>query len=121
MSSYHELEVTVNIQDIEEVYYNDDFRLDLEETLELMKETPIDLLDENIVFYGKNFKVILEDSDSEYSDYEQKPEFIKISLKRPFSSKIYKPFTVNRTELKYSKEYRKNIPFMEEWIKEKSN
>ena len=70
MSSYHELKTTVNIQDIEEVYYNDDFRLDLEETLELMKETPIDSFDENIVFYGKDFKVILKDSDSEYSDYE---------------------------------------------------
>ena len=98
MSSYDELKLTVNIKDIEEVYYNDEFRLDLEETLELMKKTPIEFFDEYIVFYGKDFKVILE-----FSDYSQELEFIKISLKRPSSLEIHKPFTVDRTEKKIFK------------------
>lgn len=109
MSSYDELKLTVNIKDIEEVYYNDEFRLDLEETLELMKKTPIEFFDEYIVFYGKDFKVILE-----FSDYSQELEFIKISLKKPSSLEIHKPFTVDRTEKKYSKEYKKDTPFMTE-------
>lgn len=108
MSSYDELKLTVKIENIKEVYYDNEFQLDLEETLELMKKTPIEFFDEDIVFYGEDFKVILE------PNYYGEPEFIEISLKRPSSSKIHKPFTVDAGEKKHSKEYGKNIPFMTE-------
>lgn len=109
MTSYEELEFAVNIEEIEEVYYNDEFKLDLKETLELMKETSIEYFDDKIIFYGKDFKVSLFQLG-----YQEDPEFIKVSLVRPSSSKTHKPFTVDVTETKYSKEYRKNIPFMTE-------
>ena len=57
MESYDELKSTVNIAEIEDVYYKNEYRLELEETLELMKLTPIEDFDSNIEFYGKDFKV----------------------------------------------------------------
>lgn len=107
MTSYEELEFAVNIDEIEEVYYNNEFKLDLQETLELMKETSIEYFDDKIIFYGKDFKVSLFQLG-----YQEDPEFIKVSLARPYSSKIHKPFTVDVTETKYSKEYQTDIPFM---------
>ena len=107
MTSYDELKFATNINEIEEVYYNKEFKLDLKETLELMKETSIDDFDSNIEFYGKDFKVSLFQLG-----YQEDPEFIQISLARPSSSEIHKPFTVDASETKYSKEHRKNIPFM---------
>lgn len=94
MSSYDELKLTVKIENIKEVYYDNEFQLDLEETLELMKKTPISFFDEDIIFYGEDFKVILE------PNYYGEPEFIEISLKRPSSSKTHKPFTVDAGEKK---------------------
>lgn len=109
MTSYDELEFATNINEIEEVYYNNEFKLDLQETLELMKETSIEYFDDKIIFYGKDFKVRLFQLG-----YQEDPEFIKVSLVRPSSSKIHKPFTVDVTETKYSKEYQTDIPFMTE-------
>lgn len=107
MTSYDELEFATNINEIEEVYYNNEFKLDLKETLELMKETSIDDFDSDIEFYGKDFKVSLFQLG-----YQEEPAFIEISLDRPSSPEVHKPFTVDASETKYSKEYRTNIPFM---------
>ena len=107
MTSYEELEFATNINEIEEVYYNKEFKLDLKQTLELMKETSIDDFDSCIEFYGKDFKVSLFQLG-----YQEEPAFIEISLARPSSTEVHKPFTVDASETKYSKEYRKNIPFM---------
>lgn len=111
MTSYEELEFAVNIDEIEEVYYNNEFKLDLQETLELMKETSIDDFDSYIEFYGKDFKVSLFQLG-----YQEEPAFIEISLARPSSTEVHKPFTVDASETKYSKEHRKNIPFMTDQI-----
>lgn len=109
MTSYEELEFATNINEIEEVYYNKEFKLDLKQTLELMKETSIDDFDSYIEFYGKDFKVSLFQLG-----YQEEPAFIEISLARPSSTEVHKPFTVDASETKYSKEHRKNIPFMTE-------
>lgn len=106
MNSYDELKSTVNIAEIEDVYYKNKFRLDLEATLELMKSTSIEDFDIDIDFYGKDFKVSIFQFDDEG------PEFVKISLTRPNSNKIYKPFTVDGAEKKYSTEHEERIPFM---------
>lgn len=109
MTSYEELEFATNINEIEEVYYNKEFKLDLKQTLELMKETSIDDFDSYIEFYGKDFKVSLFQLG-----YQEEPVFIEISLARPSSTEVHKPFTVDASETKYSKEHRKSIPFMTE-------
>lgn len=109
MTSYDELKFATNINELEEVYYNNEFKLDLNETLELMKETSINDFDSYIEFYGKDFKVSLFQLG-----YQEEPAFIEISLARPSSTEVHKPFTVDASETKYSKEHRKNIPFMTE-------
>lgn len=107
MTSYDELISTVNIKEVEDVYYGNEHRLDLEKTLELMKETLIEDFDSNIEFYGKDFKVSMFQLD-------EGPEFVRISLVRPNSKETHKPFTVDVSEKKYSSEHQKQIPFMTE-------
>lgn len=113
MNSYDELQSTVNIVEIEDVYYKNEFRLDVEETLKLMKETSIEDFDSNIEFYGKDFKVSMFQFNDEGS------EFVRISLARPNVNQIHKPFTVDASEKKYSDEHKECIPFMtEQMVKE---
>lgn len=113
MKSYDELKSTVNIAEIEDVYYKNEFRLDLEETLELMKLTSIEDFDSNIEFYGKDFKV------SMFQFNDEGPEFVRISLARPNSNQTHKPFTVDASKKKFSDEHEECIPFMtEQMVKE---
>lgn len=107
MTSYDELISTVNIEEVEDVYYRNEYKLDLEETLELMKETSIEDFDIDIDFYGKDFKVSIFPLDDG-------PEFMRISLVRPNSTEIHKPFTVDVSKKKYSDEHQEQIPFMTE-------
>lgn len=107
MTSYDELISTVNIEEVEEVYYRNEYKLDLEETLELMKETSIEDFDIDIDFYGKDFKVSIFPLD-------EGPEFMRISLVRPNSKETHKPFTVDVSKKKYSDEHQEQIPFMTE-------
>lgn len=111
MTSYDELISTVNIEEVEDVYYRNEYKLDLEETLELMKETSIEDFDIDIDFYGKDFKVSIFPLD-------EGPEFMRISLVRPNSTEIHKPFTVDVTKKKYSDEHQEQIPFMTEQMVE---
>ena len=112
MNSYELLKEEVNIEEIKEVYYDDKYKLDLETTLELMKKTDMFDFSYNIVFYGKDFKVIKIDS-------EEEKYFLTISLKKPNKRKVFVPFTLNEYRMRYSEEHEERIPFKtEEMIKE---
>lgn len=112
MNSYELLKEEVNIEEIKEVYYDDKYKLDLETTLELMKETDMFDISEYIVFYGADFKVIkIDNEDEKY--------FLTISLKKPNKRKVFVPFTLNEYRMRYSEEYEERIPFKtEKMIKE---
>lgn len=111
-SSYELLKEEVNLEEIKEVYYDDKYKLDLETTLELMKETDMFDFSYNIVFYGVDFKVIkIDNEDEKY--------FLTISLKKPSKRKVFVPFTLNEYRMRYSEEHEERIPFKtEEMIKE---
>ena len=112
MNSYELLKEEVNIEEIKEVYYDDKYKLDLETTLELMKKTDMFDFSYNIVFYGKDFKVIKIDT-------EEEKYFLTISLKKPSKRKVFVPFTLNEYRMRYSAEYGESIPFKtEKMIKE---
>lgn len=107
MNSYELLEEVVSIEEITEVYYNDKYKLDLEATLELMKKTNMFVFSDNIVFYGKDFKVIkIDNEDEKY--------FLTISLKKPSKRKVFVPFTLEKHKMRYAEEYEEPIPFKTE-------
>lgn len=112
MNSYELLKEEVNLEEITEVYYNDKYKMDLETTLELMKNTDMFVFSDNIVFYGKDFKVIkIDNEDEKY--------FLTISLKKPSKRKVFVPFTLEKQKMRYSEEHEDPIPFKtEEMIKE---
>ena len=111
-SSYELLKEEVNIEEIKEVYYDDKYKLDLDATLELMKKTDMFDFSYNIVFYGKDFKVIKIDT-------EEEKYFLTISFKKPSKRKVFVPFTLNEYRMRYSAEYGESIPFKtEKMIKE---
>lgn len=112
MNSYELLKEEVNIEQIKEVYYDDKYKLDLETTLELMKKTDMFDFSYNIVFYGKDFKVIKIDT-------EEEKYFLTISLKKPNKRKVFVPFTLNEYRMRYAEEYKESVPFKtEKMIKE---
>ncbi len=112
MNSYELLKEEVNLEEIKEVYYDDKYKLDLETTLELMKKTDMFDFSYNIVFYGKDFKVIKIDT-------EEEKYFLTISFKKPSKRKVFVPFTLNEYKMRYSKEHGEPIPFkIEKMIKE---
>lgn len=112
MNSYELLEEVVSIEEIKEVYYDDKYKLDLETTLELMKKTDMFDFSYNIIFYGKDFKVIKIDT-------EEEKYFLTISFKKPSKRKVFVPFTLNEYRMRYSAEYGESIPFKtEKMIKE---
>lgn len=107
MNSYELLLEEVSVEEIKEVYYNDKYKMDLETTLELMKETDMFDISEYIVFYGKDFKVIKIDNSEEKS-------FCKISLKKPNKRKVFVPFTLNEYNMRYAEEHGEIVPFKTE-------
>lgn len=107
MNSYDLLKEEVNIEEITEVYYNDKYKMDLETTLELMKNTDMFDISEYIVFYGKDFKIIKIDNSEEKS-------FCKISLKKPNKRKVFIPFTLNEYNMRYAEEHGETVPFKTE-------
>lgn len=112
MNSYELLKEEVNLEEIKEVYYDDKYKLDLETTLELMKKTDMFDFSYNIVFYGKDFKVIKIDT-------EEEKYFLTISFKKPSKRKVFVPFTLNEYRMRYAEEYGEPIPFKtEKMIKE---
>ena len=82
-SAYENLTDLINdVNLIESVYFRDKFKLNVEATLNLMKETHIIDFEGDIVLYGKDFKIIKVSPEDESDSY-----FIKISLKKPNKKK----------------------------------
>lgn len=106
-SSYENLVDLINdINLIESVYFRDKFKLNVEATLNLMKETHMIDFEGDIVLYGKDFKIIKVSPEDESASY-----FIKISLKKPNKKKEYTPFTLNTLKFVYSDELSASVPF----------
>lgn len=106
-SSYENLVDLINdINLIESVYFRDKFKLNVEATLNLMKETHMIDFEGDIVLYGKDFKIIKVSPEDESDSY-----FIKISLKKPNKKKEYTPFTLNTLKFVYSDELSASVPF----------
>lgn len=106
MNSYNLLKDIVNIDEIKEVYYKNKYKLDLTTTIELMKKTDICDISDKLIFYGKDFKVIkieLEDIRDSF--------FIKVSLKKPSTRKIFVPITLDSYKMNYSGEHKEPVPF----------
>lgn len=106
-SSYENLVDLINdINLIESVYFRDKFKLNVEATLNLMKETHMIDFEGDIVLYGKDFKIIKVSPEDESDSY-----FIKISLKKLNKKKEYTPFTLNTLKFVYSDELSASVPF----------
>jgi len=106
-SSYDNLIDLINdVNLIESVYFRDKFKLNIEATLNLMKETHMIDFEGDIVLYGKDFKIIKVSPEDESDSY-----FIKISLKKPNKKKEYTPFTLNTFKFVYSDELSASVPF----------
>lgn len=106
-SSYDNLIDLINdVNLIESVYFRDKFKLNVEATLNLMKETHMIDFEGDIVLYGKDFKIIKVSPEYESDSY-----FIKISLKKPNKKKEYNPFTLNTLKFVYSDELSASVPF----------
>ena len=106
-SSYDNLTDLINdVNLIESVYFRDKFKLNVEATLNLMKETDMIDFEEGIVLYGKDFKIIKISPT-----YERDSYFHFISLKKPNKKKEYTPFTLNTLKFVYSDELCASVPF----------
>lgn len=106
-SAYENLTDLINdVNLIESVYFRDKFKLNVEATLNLMKETHMIDFEGDIVLYGKDFKIIKVSPEDESDSY-----FIKISLKKPNKKKEYTPFTLNTLKFVYSDELFASVPF----------
>lgn len=106
MNSYKMLTDIVDIDEIKEVYYNNKYKLDLTTTIELMKKTDICDISDKLTFYGTDFKIIkieLEDIRDSF--------FVKVSLKKPSTRKIFVPFTLDSYKMNYSGEHKEPVPF----------
>ena len=111
MNSYKMLTDLVDIDEIREVYYNNKYKLDLTTTIELMKTTDICDFSDKLTFYGKDFKIIkieLEDIRDSF--------FVKVSLKKPTTRKIFIPFTLDSYHMNYSSEYNEPVPFKAHYV-----
>lgn len=105
-SSYENLTDLIDVNLIESVYFRDKFKLNVEATLNLMKETHMIDFEGDIVLYGKDFKIIKVSPEDESDSY-----FIKISLKKLNKKKEYTPFTLNTLKFVYSDELSASVPF----------
>ena len=105
-SAYENLTDLIDVNLIESIYFRDKFKLNVEETLNLMKETSIFDFEGDIVLYGKDFKIIKISPT-----YERDSYFHFISLKKPNKKKEYTPFTLNTLKFVYSDELCASVPF----------
>lgn len=104
---------------ITSVYYKEEFKLNVKDTLDLMKTTHIIDFSENIVLYGDDFKIIKVETDNIQDSF-----LFKVSLKKPNKKKEFKPFTLDSYKFLYSEELQTPVPFktikmLEEEEKEK--
>lgn len=105
-SAYENLTDLIDVNLIESIYFRDKFKLNVEETLNLMKETSIFDFEGDIVLYGKDFKIIKISPEDERDSY-----FYLVSLKKPNKKKEYTPFTLNTYKFVYSDELSASVPF----------
>lgn len=120
METYDLLMELIDSEDlITSVYYKEEFKLNVKDTLDLMKTTHIIDFSENIVLYGNDFKIIKIETDNIQDSF-----LFKISLKKPNKKKEFKPFTLDSYKFLYSEELQTPVPFktikmLEEEEKEK--
>lgn len=120
METYDLLMELIDSEDlITSVYYKEEFKLNVKDTLDLMKTTHIIDFSENIVLYGDDFKIIKIETDNIQDSF-----LFKVSLKKPKNKKEFKPFTLDSYKFLYSEELQTSVPFktikmLEEEEKEK--
>ena len=120
METYDLLMELIDSEDlITSVYYKEEFKLNVKDTLDLMKTTHIIDFSENIVLYGDDFKIIKIETDNIQDSF-----LFKVSLKKPKNKKEFKPFTLDSYKFLYSEELQTPVPFktikmLEEEEKEK--
>ena len=120
METYDLLMELIDSEDlITSVYYKEEFKLNIKETLDLMKNTHIMDFSDNIVLYGDDFKIIKIETDNIQDSF-----LFKVSLKKPNKKKEFKPFTLDSYKFLYSDEFQTPVPFktikmLEEEEKEK--
>lgn len=120
METYDLLMELIDSEDlITSIYYKEEFKLNVKDTLDLMKITHIIDFSENIVLYGDDFKIIKIETDNIQDSF-----LFKVSLKKPNKKKEFKPFTLDSYKFLYSEELQTPVPFktikmLEEEEKEK--
>ena len=120
METYDLLMELIDSEDlITSIYYKEEFKLNVKDTLDLMKTTHIIDFSENIVLYGDDFKIIKIETDNIQDSF-----LFKVSLKKPNKKKEFKPFTLDSYKFLYSEELQTPVPFktikmLEEEEKEK--
>lgn len=92
MTTIKELKELIDLKEIKKITLGD-IELDIEKTLELMKETPIEYIFEDLEIWGKDFKIIIV--CEEYDFYEEY-YFKKINLKPKTTIKVI-PESLKRT------------------------
>ena len=70
MTALTELKEIVNIESLQSAYYQDKFKLNLEETLNLLDKLEIEHMIKELTFYGKDFKIIVISNDEDYTYFE---------------------------------------------------
>lgn len=91
---------------IDSVYYREEFKLNVKDTLNLMKTTDIIDFSGDIVLYGKDFKIIKIETEDIRDSY-----FLKVSLIKPNKKKEFNPFTLAPYKFVYSNDLQKPVPF----------
>ncbi len=105
MTALTELKEIVNIESLQSAYYQDKFKLNLEETLNLLDKIEIEHMIKELTFYGKGFKIIVISNDEDYTYFEY------VSTKTPKVKTEYIPLSLWQSDLTYSNEFKTAVPF----------
>ena len=105
MTALTELKEIVNIENLQSAYYQDKFKLNLEETLNLLDKIEIEHMITELTFYGKGFKIIVISNDEDYTYFEY------VSTKAPKVKTEYTPLSLWKSDLTYSNEFKTAVPF----------
>lgn len=105
MTALTELKEIVNIESLQSAYYQDKFKLNLEETLNLLDKLEIEHMIKELTFYGKDFKIIVISNDEDYTYFEY------VSTKAPKVETEYTPLSLWKSDLTYSNEFKTAVPF----------
>ena len=105
MTALTELKEIVNIESLQSAYYQDKFKLNLEETLNLLDKLEIEHMIKELTFYGKGFKIIVISNDEDYTYFEY------VSTKAPKVKTEYTPLSLWKSDFTYSNEFKTAVPF----------